>query len=168
MRALAALGLVALAIAGCGGSQSSSSSSDDGDWSWTQSSSSGSSTSSSGSGSTTGVDAGVDGGGDPVQGRAMALFARSCTPCHRRGGDPDAVIRGVYLETPEEILRFASAYAVGNTPSSLASIIAQRAQGYDLMVGPDDRTPMPPRGASYPALSQDEARQIQEWFRRGN
>ena len=162
MRALGALGLAALAIAGCGGSQSSSSSSDDGDWSWTQSSSS------SGSSSTTGVDAGVDGGGDPVQARAMALFARSCTPCHRRGGDPDAVIHGVYLETSEEILRFASAYAMGNTPSSLSSVIAQRAQGYDLMVGPDDRTPMPPRGSSYPALSQDEARQIQEWFRRGS
>lgn len=151
---------MALALAGCGSSSSSSSSSDDGDWSWTQSSST------SGS-STTGVDAGVDGGGDPVQGRAMALFARSCTPCHRRGGDPDAVIHGVYLETPDEILRFASAYAMGSTPSSLSSIIAQRAQGYDLMVGPDDRTPMPPRGASQPALSQDEARQILEWFRRG-
>jgi hypothetical protein len=163
MRTLVAVWLVvSLSIAGCGGNTHYDESSSDDDWS--SSGTSGSST------ATSDVDAGIDAAldaGNPVRDRAMALFARSCTPCHRHSApvDADAVAQGVYLETETEILAYTRTYAIGNTPTNLASIIAQRAEGYELMVGADQRTPMPPRGSSYPGFTEDEARQITEWFR---
>lgn len=157
--ALAILGSICVASAGCGGGRYEQSTDD-----WESSSSSGNG-GSSGSGVDAGVDSAVD-GGDPVRDRAMALLTRSCTPCHRHVSPADvmAVQQGVYLETSAEILAYTSTYAIGNTPTNLASLIAQRAQGYDLLVGQDMRTPMPPRGSPYPPLTQDEARQISAWF----
>jgi hypothetical protein len=159
---LAILGSMVLASAGCGGARYEESEDD-----WSSSSTSGTSTPTSSAPG--GVDAGIDSAvdaGDPVRDRAMALITRSCTPCHRHTSPADvmAVQTGVYLETDAEILAYTSTYTVGNTPTNLASLIGQRAQGYDLLVGRDMRTPMPPRSASYPPLSQDEARQISAWF----
>ncbi len=158
-----ALGIsIALCLtAGCGGGRHYQ---EDDSWAQEQASDG-----TSASTSTTGdVDAGVDGGSaDPRRDRAMALVARSCTPCHRRVApvDPDATARNVYLETEEDIRHFTGSYAVGNTPTSLASIVNQRADGYELMVGPDMRSPMPPRGSSYPAWTVEEAQQVREWIR---
>lgn len=155
--ALAILGSVLVASAGCGGAQYEESTDD-----WSSSSTSGTSTATT---TSAGVDAGLD-AGDPHRDRAMALFARSCTPCHRHVSPVDvvAVQRGVYLETDTEILARTSEYTIGQTPTNLASLIAQRAEGYDLLVGLDLRSPMPPRGSPYPPLTQDEAREITAWF----
>ena len=152
---------LSISAAGCGGTHYDDSTSDD-DWSSSQTS--GTSTTSAG------VDAGVDSGvdaGDPVRNRAMALFARSCTPCHRHTApiDADAIARGVFLETDEEILALARSYTVGQTPTGLRAIVAQRAEGYELMVGPSDNLPMPPRGSSYAPWTQEEAGQVMAWFR---
>lgn len=158
-RALALLASLLVWSAGCGGGRRYQASSDD----WDSTSTSG--TSDTTSAADAGLDAAVD-GGDPVRDRAMALFARSCTPCHRHGSPVDvgAIETGVYLETPDEILARRSEYTIGNTPTNLPSLIAQRAEGYDLLVGRDGRTPMPPRGSSYAPLTQEEAQQIRAWF----
>lgn len=152
--------LTGLAVGGCGGSRSYESSSGD---DWSSSSTSGATT----DGTDAGADAGVD-GGDPVRDRAMALITRSCTPCHRHSGstDMDAIETGVFLETEAEIRQLATSYAVGHTPMSLASILAQRADGYDLLVGEGNNVPMPPRGSSVQGLTQEEAHDVVTWLRR--
>ena len=154
-----------LSFAGCGGGQRQPE-----DDSWAQESTSGQTYTTETSASW--ADAGIDSAtgsssGDPVRDRAMALVTASCTPCHRHVApvDADATVRGVYLEHPDEILHLAQGYSVGSTPMSLASIIAQRAEGYELMVGPDQRSPMPPRGTSYPAWSQQDAEAVVAWLR---
>lgn len=151
----------ALALAGCGATCHEQSSDD-----WSSSSTSGTSSTDVDAGIDSGLDAGAD-GGNPVRDRAMALFARSCTPCHRHEGAVDyrATARGVFLETDEEILALASAYTVGRTPTGLRSIIGQRAEGYDLMVGENNQTPMPPPSSSFAPWTQAEAEQVMEWLR---
>ncbi len=158
MRIVLGISIALSLIAGCGGGRHYQE-----DDSWAQEHTS-DSTSTSTSGD---VDAGVDAGSaDPRRDRAMALLARSCTPCHRRAApiDPDATARGVYLETEDDIRQHTSTYTVGNTPTNLAAIVGQRAEGYELMVGPDMRSPMPPRGSSYPPLTVEEAQAIRDWI----
>lgn len=159
MRIALGISIALCLIAGCGGGRHYQE-----DDSWAQEPSSDGTSASASSD----VDAGVDAGSaDPRRDRAMALFARSCTPCHRRVApiDPDATARGVYLETEQDIRHFVGLYAVGNTPTSLASIVNQRADGYELMVGPDMRSPMPPRGSSYSSWTVEEAQEVREWIR---
>lgn len=159
MRTLLTISLaLALFSAGCGGSHYDSSTEDE---SWATESTSGTSS----PGADAGVDSGVD-SGDPVRDRAMALITRSCTPCHRHDAplEPRATARGVYLETDAEILQLVNAYTVGQTPNGLRAIVAQRADGYELMVGPNGQTPMPPRDSSYAPWTQDEARAVLAWL----
>lgn len=160
-----ALVLALATVAGCGGTRHESDSSGD---DWSPSSTSGATTDGQDAGVDAGADAGADAGGDPVRDRAMTLITRSCAPCHRHAGSTDlaAVQTGVYLETEAEIRQLAGGYAVGHTPMSLSAIFAQRAEGYDLMVGEANNVPMPPRGASAPGLTSDEARDVVTWLRR--
>jgi hypothetical protein len=112
-----------------------------------------------------GVDAGdVDAGTAPAPG--LALFRRSCTPCHTRSGstDPYAVRGGVFFETDADFRRWAAADSIGSTEDSLASIIALRADGLDLVVG-RERLPMPPRGSTYAPWTPEEARTALTWLR---
>lgn len=113
------------------------------------------------------TDAGVDAAdADAGTPEGLALFQRSCTPCHTRSGsrDPYAVTSGVFFETDADFRRWATSETIGGTQASLASIIAMRADGLDLVVG-SERLPMPPRTSSYPAWTPEEARTALTWLR---
>jgi hypothetical protein len=116
--------------------------------------------------STSTTDAGVDGGADASVAPGLALFQRSCTPCHTRNGstDPYSVRGGVFFETDADFRRWASSETIGSMQSSLADILSLRADGLDLIVG-SSRSPMPPRTSAYPPLTPEEARTALTWLR---
>jgi hypothetical protein len=119
--------------------------------------------------STSSTDAGVDAADSGADGATvapgLALFQRSCTPCHTRSGshDPYAVRSNVFLETDDDFRRWAASESIGNTQSSLAEILALRADGLDLVVG--NHLPMPPTSSSYPPFTPEEARTALTWLR---
>ena len=98
----------------------------------------------------------------------LAVFTRSCAPCHRReGGSAAAIANGAFLETLDDITTAMSSYAVGHASSGLNSLLGWIERDGELRIEPTGAL-MPPADSGVPPITPEEAHRIHLWHVAGD